>query len=597
VHSSEPARELVKTSPDDTFLFKVQCVQLDEDHVHYTTQIVRDAISQTLASLDLAKSHFQVAPARQEQECFMKVTMTLDAQQLQDGPAHSKVVEELKETVSEEITVVETEVNTLSFVMTIDGLDNFGAAEEAVAKESIAQELGVEVENVKLTVLIGRRRRLQQAGPTVTLAVSVTASSAEAEQRLERKVDSSGFTAEFSETFKTKAESANLSIPDTFTVQRIGPATEDSTNATERTLFMAMTLIAAVMGISVLVLLVQRRMGARKRKAEAHLAEAAPLLCDNNTAKPADTAWEDKRDQEAHQADQLEATENSPLLDNSSADPEVTLDSVFADNEQPFEQSNPMATVEHEQTDKVLEEIETVTDTPAAPSDGKHWDYLRMTILDDSLQDDEAEAEVREAFAVLDKDGDGSFAADELRHFMGKLGEELDDTDLSAMVHDADTDGDGRISFEEFKAVMMKLSDGVQSLTEESNSEVQQESTEAGAAGAGSKSGGDEVVEVVVAEEGTNEADDAAKRRAEAQKRRAKVKRAAAKIRVKKALEEKKKLAAVGTKGTLTKRDKHWVDLKDTIAPGQSTADAAWKQAIAAAAKKKKTPAKRPGTK
>jgi hypothetical protein len=542
----------------------------------------------------MAKSAFQVAPSRQEQECFMKVTMTLDAQQLQAGPAHSKVVEEVKESVSEEISVVEAEANTLNFVMTIDGLDNFGAAEEAVAKESIAQELGVEVDNVKLTVLIGRRRRLQQAAPTVTLAVSVIAPNAEAEQRLEEKVDSSSFMTEFSETFKTKAETANLSIPDTFTVQRIGPAAEDSTSASDSTLFMAMMLIAAVMGISVLVLLVQRRMGARKRKAEAQPAEAAPLLQGKKTAEPVDTAW-GQRYEHAHEADQPEATETSPLMVDSPADPEVTLDSVFANNEQPFEQSNPMAAVEQQHTEDVQED-QTVVDTAAEPSHSKHWDYLRMTILDDSLQGDEAEAELREAFAVLDKDGDGSFAADELRQFMSKLGEELDDNDLSTMVTDADTDGDGRVGFEEFKAFMTKSpADVSQPATEDANAEPQQDSATVEAAGGKASSGGDEVV---ASGEGTDAADDAAtKRRAEAQKRRAKVKRAAAKIRVKKALEEKKKLAAAGTKGTPAKRDKHWVDLKDAIAPGQPAADAAWKQAIAAAANKKKPHAKRTGTK
>lgn len=60
------------------------------------------------------------------------------------------------------------------------------------------------------------------------------------------------------------------------------------------------------------------------------------------------------------------------------------------------------------------------------------------------------EAEVRQAFAIFDIDGDGLIDVEELRLTMINLGEELSDDDIKAMMLAADTNGDGKVDFQGF---------------------------------------------------------------------------------------------------------------------------------------------------
>ena len=59
-----------------------------------------------------------------------------------------------------------------------------------------------------------------------------------------------------------------------------------------------------------------------------------------------------------------------------------------------------------------------------------------------------------EAFAVFDVDKDGFITKGELRQVMNRLGENLTDEQLDAMIREADLDGDGKINAEEFKKLM-----------------------------------------------------------------------------------------------------------------------------------------------
>lgn len=65
-------------------------------------------------------------------------------------------------------------------------------------------------------------------------------------------------------------------------------------------------------------------------------------------------------------------------------------------------------------------------------------------------QDDE----LREAFAVFDKDGNGMISAEELKSALLNLGEKLEDHEVKAMIMAADRDGNGQIDYEEFIAMM-----------------------------------------------------------------------------------------------------------------------------------------------
>ncbi len=65
--------------------------------------------------------------------------------------------------------------------------------------------------------------------------------------------------------------------------------------------------------------------------------------------------------------------------------------------------------------------------------------------------------ELREAFTVFDRDGDGTISAKELRFIMMNLGEKLNEDELKHMMSIVDKDGDGEISYEEFSAMMIKV--------------------------------------------------------------------------------------------------------------------------------------------
>jgi len=63
---------------------------------------------------------------------------------------------------------------------------------------------------------------------------------------------------------------------------------------------------------------------------------------------------------------------------------------------------------------------------------------------------------LKEAFALFDKDGDGSITSKELGEVMKNLGQTPTEDDLKDLVNEVDGDGDGTIDFEEFVIMMSK---------------------------------------------------------------------------------------------------------------------------------------------
>lgn len=59
------------------------------------------------------------------------------------------------------------------------------------------------------------------------------------------------------------------------------------------------------------------------------------------------------------------------------------------------------------------------------------------------------EKEMREAFRVFDKDGNGLITAAELRQVMASFSDEkLTSEEISEMIREADIDGDGMVNYE-----------------------------------------------------------------------------------------------------------------------------------------------------
>ena len=71
-----------------------------------------------------------------------------------------------------------------------------------------------------------------------------------------------------------------------------------------------------------------------------------------------------------------------------------------------------------------------------------------LTMMARKMKDTDSEEEIREAFRVFDKDGNGFISAAELRHVMTNLGEKLTDEEVDEMIREADTDGDGQVNYE-----------------------------------------------------------------------------------------------------------------------------------------------------
>lgn len=77
-----------------------------------------------------------------------------------------------------------------------------------------------------------------------------------------------------------------------------------------------------------------------------------------------------------------------------------------------------------------------------------------LTMMANKIKDGDQEEELREAFRVFDKDGNGLISAAELKFVMANLGEKLTDDEVDEMIKEADLDGDGQVNFEEFVYMM-----------------------------------------------------------------------------------------------------------------------------------------------
>jgi len=80
-----------------------------------------------------------------------------------------------------------------------------------------------------------------------------------------------------------------------------------------------------------------------------------------------------------------------------------------------------------------------------------------LTMMARKMKDTDSEEEIREAFRVFDKDGNGFISAAELRHVMTNLGEKLTDEEVDEMIREADIDGDGQVNYEGLYSIYLLL--------------------------------------------------------------------------------------------------------------------------------------------
>ncbi|XP_035697898.1 calmodulin-A-like isoform X2 [Branchiostoma floridae] len=69
--------------------------------------------------------------------------------------------------------------------------------------------------------------------------------------------------------------------------------------------------------------------------------------------------------------------------------------------------------------------------------------------------DQELENELREAFRVFDKEGNGFISVPDLRHVMMNIADKMAEEEVDEMMEEADVEGDGQVCYEEFIRLMI----------------------------------------------------------------------------------------------------------------------------------------------
>ena len=72
----------------------------------------------------------------------------------------------------------------------------------------------------------------------------------------------------------------------------------------------------------------------------------------------------------------------------------------------------------------------------------------------EKIKSPDNEEDFIEVFKFLDKDGDGSIKASELKEVMKSLGDEITDVEAKAFIDENDLDNDGYINYFEFVNIM-----------------------------------------------------------------------------------------------------------------------------------------------
>ncbi|XP_049290854.1 troponin C, isoallergen Bla g 6.0101-like isoform X2 [Anopheles funestus] len=108
----------------------------------------------------------------------------------------------------------------------------------------------------------------------------------------------------------------------------------------------------------------------------------------------------------------------------------------------------------HQLDDKMLKEI---IDEVDADGSGELEFEEFVTLAARFMVEEDAEAmqqELKEAFRLYDKEGNGYITTQVLREILKELDDNLTNEDLDMMIEEIDSDGSGTVDFDEFMEVM-----------------------------------------------------------------------------------------------------------------------------------------------
>ena len=78
-----------------------------------------------------------------------------------------------------------------------------------------------------------------------------------------------------------------------------------------------------------------------------------------------------------------------------------------------------------------------------------------LSLMCKKMADTDTDVEMKNAFNVIDLDGNSKISAGELKKLFENGGDRVTDEEVEEMIREADLDGDGFVDLEEFKRVMM----------------------------------------------------------------------------------------------------------------------------------------------
>jgi len=78
-----------------------------------------------------------------------------------------------------------------------------------------------------------------------------------------------------------------------------------------------------------------------------------------------------------------------------------------------------------------------------------------LELMKIKTKESQEEAEVKEAFRILDRGNKGEINTSVIKEIMMKLDDEMSERDVDEMIYDIDEDGSGWVDYEEFKKLML----------------------------------------------------------------------------------------------------------------------------------------------